>query len=228
MKHVGFFAIVLVALIGQFNLQAEPQLSVEFTAGTPGTTAWVAVNYATDTNAPSLQFDLLYSTNDLTSGNPVGGSALSDHQIFSSEVTPGLRRVLIFSLSNAAISNGVLAYVPFSIASNSTDHNEPLTLSNVVVSSVSGTAIPATSSNGVLAIALQPAFTAIFSTNGGAIHLQISGTSGRNYVVQSTTNLIQSSWIALYTNIAVGGILEFDDARPQSGLAQFYRAMVAP
>lgn len=214
--------------LSSLNLTAEPLLSVQFTAATPGTTAWVAINYITDTNAPSLQFDLLYNTNDLTSGLPVGGSALSDHQIGSAEVSPGLRRVLIFSFSNAPITNGVLVYVPFAIATNATDHDEPMTLSNVLVVSASASVVPSSATNGVLAIAVPPYFSAIFPTNGGAVHLQLSGASGRNYAIQTATNLAQPVWGAVYTNAAIGGLLDFDDLGAPAFPARFYRAVVVP
>lgn len=226
MKKWGLsFWIVITSFVWLPNLFAEPILSVQFTAGAPGSTAWVAVNYTTDTNAPSLQFDLIYRTNDLTAGTPVGGNALSDHQVASAEVAPGIRRVLIFSFANTPISNGVLAYVPFAIATNATDHDESILFSNVVVSSASASVVPAGTNDGVLAIAVPPQFSAVFPTNG-SIHLQLAGTAGRNYAIQGTTNVAQPVWVPLYTNTAVGGVLAFDDA---AGLPQrFYRAVVAP
>lgn len=208
------------------DLPADSVLSVQFTAGAPGTTAMVPVNYTTDTNAPSLQFDLLYDTNYLTAGDPTGGNALSDHQVASAEVSPGLRRVLILSFSNSPITNGVLVYVPFAISTNAPDHDEMLTMSNVLVVNAGASVVPSESSNGVLAIAVPPRFDAIFPTNGGAVHLELSGTTGRHYAIQTTTNLAQPVWTAISTNAAVGGLVEFEGQDQE--MARYYRAVVVP
>ena len=96
---------------------AMPTMSVGTTAGAPGTTNLVPISVTIDTNVVSFQFDLVYATNYLTPGTPIGGSALADQQLASAVVTPGIFRVLGFSFSNSPITNGVLAYVPFTIAS---------------------------------------------------------------------------------------------------------------
>lgn len=223
-----FAVLAMGALIFPGKLPADSILSVPFTAGAPGATALVPVNYTTDTNAPSLQFDLLYDTNFLAAGSPIGGNALSDHQIASAEVSPGLRRVLILSLSNSPITNGVLVYVPFAISTNAPDHDELLTMSNVLVVNAAAQTTPSESSNGVLAVAVPPRFTAIFPTNGGAVHLELAGTTGRRYAIQGATNLSQPVWRAIDTNAAAGGLAEFDDGMTSAAPARYYRAAVVP
>jgi len=52
---------------------ATPSMSAGTTSGAPGTTDAVPVSVSIDTNVVSLQFDLLYATNYLTPGTPVGG-----------------------------------------------------------------------------------------------------------------------------------------------------------
>ncbi len=199
-------------------------LSVGSTAGAPGTTVQVAINYTTDTNAPSLQFDLKYETNFLTNGAPVGGSALADQEIYYNEVSPGDLRVLLLSFSNSPLTNGVLVYVPFIISTNAPDEDETLVLTNVVVSSPQGTQIPAGASNGVLSIAVPPQFTSVFATNNGGIYVQLSATTGRSYVIEAATNLSSSQWTPLATNVAVNGLVDFDDTSAGSFPSRFYRA----
>src|SRR5882672_5463587 len=87
----GFRLLMLAASFEGATLSAAPSLSAGFTAAAPGTTATVIVNYTTDTNAATMQFDLLYATNYLVSGTPARGNALSDHQLASSEPSPGVR-----------------------------------------------------------------------------------------------------------------------------------------
>jgi Cohesin domain len=222
-------SVVLALLAGSGIVSANPMLSVGSTAGVSGSTVQVAINYTTDTNAPSLQFDLVYSTNYLSSGEPVAGNALSDHLIGSSESSPGLRRVLIFSFSNAPITNGVLVFVPFTIATNAPDQDEPLVLTNVVVASADAQVVPASATNGTLAIAvLPPQFSSIAPTNGGVIHLQLAVTAGRSYSIQATTNLQSPQWTTLETGVVTNGVLEFDDVSAGTFSRRFYRALVVP
>ena len=214
-----------VALLSPLLSCASPALSVISTNGTPGSTVLVAVNYTTDTNTPSLQFYLLYNTNDLASGTPVGGDALVDHQLGSSEIQPGARLVLIFSISNTSLTNGVLAYVPLAIATNAPDHDESLMLSNVIVNTVEAP-VAAGVSNGILAIVVPPAFSSILQTNGGSIHVQLSGGSNRNYVISAATNLESPQWIVLSTNLATNGVVDWEDTLPADPTTRFYRAML--
>jgi hypothetical protein len=223
----GLVVVTGLTLVCAQYLCAVPLLSVQSAAVSPGATVLVAVNYATDTNAPSLQFDLVYATNYLASGPPVAGNALSDHQLASAEPSPGVRRVLIFSFSNSPITNGVLAFVPFSVASNSPDHDEALLLTNVVVVNANADPVPADAAGGVLAVAIPPRFNSIVQAGGGTMRLQLSGTSGRSYVISVTTNLSFPQWSGLVTNPAPAGILEFDDASAGTLGSRFYRASLA-
>jgi hypothetical protein len=225
--HLKFPIAAIIGLgLVQLPLSSAPLLWVQSPIEAPGNTVPVAVNYTTDTNAPSLQFDLVYATNYLSSGTPVGGNALSDHQVASAEPSPGVRRVLIFSFSNSPITNGVLVFVPFTAATNSPDHDELLTLTNVVIASTNADQVPANATGGTLAIAVPPRFISIAPTNGGAMHLQLSGTPGRNYVISASTNLNAPSWIGLETNVATAGVLDFEDPSASSFSSRFYRASV--
>jgi hypothetical protein len=219
---------LLAPVAGPGCLSASPALSIGSTAGGPGTTVPVPVNFTTDTNVPSLQFDLHYATNYLAPGAPVRGSALADQLIYyTNGVLPGVYRVLMFSFSNAPLTNGVLVYVPFVIATNAPDHDEFLSLSNVVLSNPQGFAVPENASGGVLAITTAPRFSSVGRTNGSVIHLELLGASGRAYVLQTATNLPSPQWTALQTNVAANGILEFDDPSASAPF-RLYRAMVVP
>ena len=202
-----------------------PTMSIGPTSGAPGAIASVPVSVTIDTNVVSFQFDLLYATNYLTPGAPVGGNALADQQLASAVVSPGVFRVLGFSFSNSPITNGVLAYVPFAIAGNAPDHDEGLVLSNALLVSAQASVVPFTlNSNAILSITVPPHFSAIYPTNAGARHLELTGTTGRVYVVQSATNLVSPQWIPLTTNTDVTGVLRFDDVSASNFPHRFYRA----
>lgn len=203
-----------------------PTMSVGTTAGAPGTTNLVPVSVTIDVNVVSIQFDLLYATNYLTPGTPIGGSALADQQLYYNVVTPGVFRVLGLSFDNMPITNGVLAYVPFTIANNAPDHDEMLVLSNMLLVNAQAVVVPVTvNSNAILSVTVPPRFSAIFPTNAGAMHLELSGTTGRVYVIQATTNLASPQWSPLATNMDVTGVLPFDDVSAGAFPNRFYRAV---
>ncbi len=217
---------VCLLLLGTGGAPAAPSISVGTTAGAPGTSNLVPVNVTIDANVTLFQFDLLYATNDLTPGTPVGGSALADQQLGSAVVSPGLIRVLGYSFSNSPITNGVLAYVPFAIATNAPDHDEMLMISNVLMVSAQLIVVPATvNSNAVLSVTVPPRFSAIFPTNAGAMHLELTGTTGRVYVIQAATNLALPQWSPLATNTDITGTLPFDDVSAAAAPSRFYRAV---
>ncbi len=225
-KEFGWrWAGVWLFLLGTGDALAMPSMSLGTTAGAPGTTNLVPISVTIDANVVSFQFDLLYATNYLTPGTPIGGSALADQQLGSGG-SPGLIRVLGFSLSNSPITNGVLAYVPFTIAANAPDHDEMLMLSNMLLVNTQAVVVPVTvNSNAILSITVPPRFSAIFPTNTGAMHLELSGTTGRVYVIQATTNLALPQWSPLATNTDVTGLLPFDDVSAGTFPKRFYRAV---
>ncbi len=219
------FVVAVTWLLFCGAAPAMPTMSLGTTSGAPGATDSVPVSVTIDANVVSFQFDLLYATNYLTPGAPVGGSALADQQLASAVVTPGVFRVLGFSFSNSPITNGVLAYVPFAIAGNAPDHDEMLVLSNMLLVNAQASVVPVTvNSNAILSITVPPHFSAIVPTNAGAMHLELTGTTGRVYVVQSATNLVSPQWIPLATNTDVTGVLDFDDDFAGSFPHRFYRA----
>ena len=204
---------------------AVPTMSLSTTASAPGSTNPVPVNVTIDSNVVSFQFDLLYATNYLAPGTPIGGNALADQQLASAVVSPGVFRVLGFSFSNSPLTNGVLAFVPFAIVSNAPDHDETLVLSNMLLVNAQASVVPVTvNSNALLNITVPPHFNAIFPTNTGILHLELTGTAGRVYVIQATTNLASPQWESLATNTDLTGVQPFDDVLAGSLPHRFYRA----
>jgi len=216
---------MVALLFGAGDVLAESFLSVGTTAGAPGTTDSVPVGVIVDTNVVvSFQFDLLYAANTLTPGTPVGGSALADQQIASAVVTQGQFRVLAFSFSNSAITSGVAVYVPFAITNTAFDHDESLILSNVLLVSTQAQSLAVTVlSNAMLSVTVPPRFTAVVPTNSGVLHLELTGTTGRVYAIEATTDLVQPQWSALTTNTATNGVVRFDDSTAVALSNRFYR-----
>jgi hypothetical protein len=57
------------------------------------------------------------------------------------------------------------------------------------------------------------------------MHLELTGTTGRVYVIQATTNLAAPQWRPLATNTDVTGVLPFDDVSAGAFSNRFYRAV---
>jgi len=70
------------------------------------------------TNAVAAQFDLSFNEDKVTSDGVLAGASLADHTVKSRLVAPGVRRVLIYSLNNSAISstNRVIASLAFTLS----------------------------------------------------------------------------------------------------------------
>ena len=68
-----------------------------------------------------------------------------------------------------------------------------------------------------------PLRLALPSLNGGSFQLQLIGSAGGNYVIQTSTNL--SAWTALLTNNASNGYLNFTDTNAAGFPSRFYRGL---
>ena len=118
-------------MVASSSARAAVELRVGTAYATPGSTVFVPVRLATDTNIVAAQFDLLFASTNLSSGDALPGPALADHLISSAEPQPGVRRVVIYSPTNATLGNGVLVTVPLTVASNA-----PYSLAQLIITNV--------------------------------------------------------------------------------------------
>ena len=56
---------------------------------------------------------------------------------------------------------------------------------------------------------------------GGGVTFQFAGLQGRDYIIQTSTNLI--TWMNLSTQHPAGGAITFTDPGPSTAPARFYR-----
>ena len=100
---------------------ADPSLTVANVRSLPGLTPEVPAIIRSVTNVVAVQFDLAYNATRVAALDALIGSAPADHVVRSREISPGLRRVLIYSPENSAITLtniggqtiGVLVNIPF-------------------------------------------------------------------------------------------------------------------
>ena len=219
-------------LIASSAASAQSLLSVGSTQGLPGDTVNVTINFTgnsttSPTNITGMNFDLLFNTNYLQAGTPTVGDAIPNPFFGFNLIAPGDMRVLSLAFPTAPASNGVVAFIPFTIAPNAPGHDEPLVLTNIAATDANGIQEVLSPSNGVLSIIGPPLITQIIPTNGGAIHLVLSGRPTRNYFIQAATNLAAPQWQP-FTNLVSGSNGVFEDVTATNFPTRFYRAQLAP
>ena len=102
--------------------------------GFPGNTVVlpVSLRYGSNElrNVVALQADVVFDASGVTDGTPGSGPLLARHLLASSAPATGTRRLPVYSLENAALTNGVGANIPFTVGPREY-RNFPLTLVNV-------------------------------------------------------------------------------------------------
>jgi hypothetical protein len=91
-----------------------------------------------------------------------------------------------------------------------------------------------TISNAVGVVTSEPAYLVLdgplrvnaCAMNNGAFTLQMVGPAGGNYIIESSSDLI--NWVPIATNNSPEGILNFTDTNAGSMTSQFYRAVNSP
>ena len=142
-SKVLFLFIVVVAIDSTAGQTAS--LSLSSGSGAPGATVTLNVSLATNGTLPAaVQWDLLYSTSDLSPGAgtfyATGAAAtLAGKQATCGTPTSGDIRCVVAGFNSTAIANGVLATVTLQIAPTTTSTSTQVTLSNLLASDGSST-----------------------------------------------------------------------------------------
>lgn len=216
--------IVSLLLIGFVCSASAVSLRVGTVRGFPGNTVEVPVTLRYGSNelrdVVAMQADVLFDASGLSDAAPSSGALLARHTLASSLPSPGVRRVLVYSLENAALTNGLVATIPFTVAPKDY-RNFTLTLSNVVLARADGTQVSGTNVNGFIAVS--QVFLAADGHADGFLNVA-SNQVDQCYVIQATTDF--QSWVNVQTNSASGSLLEFADPRASQFPRRFYRAIV--
>jgi len=222
LKSPGFVA--LVSLLSCLSGRAEPKLSVGSVSGYPGLTATVPIFFkASSNNSPSvvaLQADISFNPALLSSGPATAGPALGNRVLDSNEPQPGVRRILIYSLNNAPLTNGIVARIPFTVAPGIHVSTAGLLLSNVVMAAA--TALPVTSTNAAGAVIISP----VFVRDDGDVSFFFAVTPDQSYLIQASTTL--TNWVTLSTNSSAGSFIDFTDTDAHNFPYRFYRIIPKP
>ena len=226
-SSIRAFGLLAVLILAAGNAAAQAVLSTGLVAAEPGTTVWVPITISANTNASSFQCDLVFETNYLSTGIGTAGPANSGAFIFTNVVfSPGIVRVL--SVGFTVLPDGVVALVPFTVATNTPDHNETLLVSNVVMSSAIGDNVAAVGSTNVFEFLVPPRFASISVIGGAGAELTLAGATGRTYVIQAASDAVLAAWVPISTNTSTDGTVSFEDMTAANYPARFYRAIVLP
>ena len=179
MKALGY-CLGLSLITFAVNVFAVTTVSVDSVFVAPGRTVQIPVMLSTDTNVTSLQFDMVYATNHLAIGDIVAGAAVIDplEIVSSTEISPGVCRVVVASFLKVPVTNGVLAYIPFTVAANAPREAESLQLTNMAFLTPQATRAAVCAVSGAVSIVAPPRFNTVNKTNSAPRGLPPPNTAG--------------------------------------------------
>lgn len=218
-RQYSILAFVAGSLM-PFSLFAQPALTLGTVPAYPGTTAVVPTSLRQASIAVAAQFDVAFNSSKVTALEPALDFRLTNHVLRSRQIAPGVRRVLIYSLSNSAMArtNLALASLPFTVAPNEFVGSGAISPTNVILARVDGQAMPPpTLLSG--AIFTRPVS---FLPNGTA-QFFLPSEPDRTYLIQASSDL--QSWADLVQTNAVSSFLNLIDADAPLYPQRFYRSV---
>lgn len=208
--------------------------------GTNYIIATALVGSVTNSQAPTNNAILTLGSNAvvITVKDEYGNAAYSTNTIVVQDQTPP---VISLNGSNPMFSQLGQAFVdPGATAYDNCAGVVPVTVSGSVNTNVVGNNIlmytasdPSGNTNSItrtVIVYVPPAISGISINPNGGITLNLVGTPGDNYVLESATNLVtQGNWLFLATNTpGTNGFWQFTDLQATNFPQQFYRLMLAP
>jgi len=204
--------------------RAEPNLFLGSVSGYPGLTATVPLFFKESSNTPprvvALQADVAFNPALLSSGAAVPGPALGKRVLDSNEPRAGVRRILIYSLNNVPLTNGMIARIPFDVAPGLHVSTAGLLLTNVIMATAAALPAPSTGVNG--AVIINP----VFVRDDGDVSFFFAATPDQKYLIQASTTL--TNWVTLSTNSGTASFIDFTDTEAHTFSYRFYRIIPAP
>ncbi len=200
----------------------------------------------TITQSPTNNLILPIGVNSvvITVTDNYGNTSYSTNTIVVQDQTPPLilsqpqsQTKLIGSIASFSVAATACTPLMFQWYSNNAalmyPNNATLTLSNLtlaaagnyyVVASANGGSI--TSAVAILTVNLPaPAINAVSANHDGSFNLNLAGAPGYTYILEATTNLVQSAnWLPIATNtLGTDGHWQFTDSSATNFSFQFYR-----
>jgi hypothetical protein len=206
------------------HLSAQTAVSVGNTPGYPGLTVSLPVSLKNITNVVAAQFDVAYNPAKIGAGTVLPGAAASNHIVKAREISPGLYRIITYSLLNAKIpitNRGDVAKIPFAVSLNERNTSGPVTPGSILLARRDGTAVsPVTSSPGSIFM------TPVNRGQNGEVQFFMPATPDNRFVIQATTNFVD--WVNISTNVATDYFMDLSDPNAAHYPFRFYRSELIP
>ena len=193
--------------------------------GPPGATVAFPIRFDSDVPVVAVQFDVVFDETRLTSEPGAAGGAAADHVATSASTSAGVRRVILYSASNAALKNGTLVNIPFRIAPATPEGTLTVSLTNVLLANAganSVTPVSLTAGHFSITTAMPALLEPLERNPDGTVQFTFTGTSGRTYITEASTDLI--SWTPISTNQLSGTLTNITDTAAGGLTRRFYRA----
>src|SRR5262245_53535112 len=196
--------LLLAALSAPVVVTAQTSLSIGSTPGYQGVSYALPVTLSRATNIVAAQFDVAFDPAKVSAAAALPDLTSVDQMVLSRELSPGLRRVLVFSRNNAVITNRTIAQTPFTVSAAERVSSGPLTPTHAVVAQTDAAALTSLSLNAgtifVRPVNLLP---------NGHVQFFLPSTPDTRYAIQATTNLV--NWVNISTNTATGNFMDLVD-----------------
>ena len=195
-------------------------LSVGTARGFPGVTVNLPITVRFASNAPlnvvAMQADIAFDFRRASIGVERVAS-LGPRRLLSSEPTNGTERLLWYGSQLTVFSNGVVANLTVTVATNSGFSPVALNLRNVILATTAPATVPVTNRSGAVAI------TTVFVRPDGDVDAFISVTNGETYLIQASTNF--ADWVTISRQTAESSLLQFIDLDAHQYPYRYYRAL---
>lgn len=220
--------LILVVSLGSPVFSATPAVSLGSGSGLPGSTTPLPGQISTAAGVVALQYDVLYEGGQLAATAVTPGNALLGHTLHLSRLSDRSSRVVIYSLSNLSLQDGILANLYFAIASNAPVGTVAITLTNGILADATAKAIaPVSYLPGTFTIRAGPArLGEITRSVDGLVRFDLVGSYNGEYQVETSTDLV--NWQVLGVGTATGGLLQWLDSTAKANPSRFYRAVAKP
>lgn len=199
---------------------AQNTVAVGSSPGYPNVTVQVPVVLRNADEVVAAQFDVAYNSTKVSADLGRGLiSRTSNHVVRVRQISPGVQRVLIYSLTNSAIvrSNGGLVQIPFTLAANEFVGSGPIVPTNAFALHGDGTS--------VVPLDLLPGsvFARLINRRpDGIVDYFLPTIVDETYLIQASTNLVD--WVNISTNLALSSFTQLVDADGASHPYRFYRS----
>jgi len=194
-------------------------LSIGSVPAYPGSVVTMPVRLAAATNVTAMQFDLAFNPTRSTPTAAIRSGAFSNHIVHSREIAPGVRRVLAYSLANAAVTitnSSQILSLPFSVPATEYVGSGPLLPRNAVLAHRDATSVEP--------LMLTPGSIFVRPVNplaDGTVQFFLPSEPDERYLIQATTNFLQ--WINLTNLTAFGDFMDLVDIDAAKHPYRFYR-----